>query len=515
MDELLVALAGNPALPPVLVDRLIGLADEELASALADRPALTPAQVRELAARSEPAAIRLAHDGRLSADDWAEPAGAADWATVALALLDAGRGRPEWARRLAADPDSAVRQELAACPDLPRDVRERLAADPDPEVTAELAWRTTDPDLLARLARHRHADVRAMVAANRAASPELLAGLVALDPPPEACLVCDREPIPFLHDPHCPRTDCTLPPGAACAGGHESAIHSLRYQAVDNPATPISSLVSLADNESAILRWTLAGRPDLPPEVAVRLAGDPIPGVRHDLAGNPGLPAELIRRLAGDPDPEVRRRLAHNSNVPLDVLAELARKTRIGPTPLPRIEAATEAEVRALAAGAGPELRMLVATRRDLPDDVRDALAGDPDAKVVAAVAGHPGLSPELLAGMVGTHGKRVSSAVATNPDAPADLLLDLARSVPRVPRTLRAVAQHPNATAAVLEHCLAAGPGEGDGRARAAAAGHPALPPARVAELVGDPDPTVAESAAGNPALPLTEMVRLIDAAR
>ncbi|WIM96760.1 hypothetical protein ACTOB_000222 [Actinoplanes oblitus] len=505
MDDLLVALAGNPALPPALVDRLIGLADEELAGALAAHPALTNAQVRELSGRFEPAAVRLAYDGRLSADDWDEPVGTTAWAPVALALLDAGRGRPGWARRLAAETDPELRQELAACPDLPPDVRELLAADPDPEVVAELAWRTTDQELLARLARHRHAEVRVMVAANPGTPPELLAALVANDPPPDACLVCDREPIPFVHDPHCSRTDCTLPPGAACDGSHESAIHSLRYQAVDNPATPLSCLVSLAGAESATLRWTLAARSGLPAEVAARLAGDPVPGVRHALAENPGLPDELIRRLAADPNHEVRRRLAHNPAVPLDVLAELARTTRIGPVLLSRIEAATDREVRQLATAADPAVRMLLAMRRDLPADVRDGLAADPDAKVVAAVAGHPGFSPERLAGMVAAHGVRVKSSVAANPEAPADLLLDLARRDPRVPKALREIARHPNAGAAALECCLT------DERARPIAAGHPALPPDRVAELLGDADPRVAESAAGNPSLPIPEMSRLI----
>ncbi|BCJ43853.1 hypothetical protein GCM10010168_66560 [Actinoplanes ianthinogenes] len=505
MDDLLVALAGNPALPPALADRLIGLADEELACALAAHPGLTGAQVRELAGRFEAAAVQFAHDGRLSADDLPEPAGTAGWAHVALALLDAGRGRAEWARQLAAETDPELRQELAVCPDLPPDVRERLAADPDPEVVAELAWRTTDQRLLARLARHRHAEVRVTVAANRATPPELLAALVTNDPPPEVCQVCEREPIPFVHDPHCARTDCTLPPGAACDGSHQYAIHSLRCQAVDNPATPMSSLVSLADNESAILRWTLAARPDLPPGVAARLAGDPIPGVRHDLAGNPGLPDEVLRRLAGDKDPEVRRRLAHNPKVPLDVLAELAATTRIGPVLLPRVEAATDPEVRQLAASPVPEVRMLLATRRDLPPEVRDALAGDPDAKVVAAVAGHPGLSVERLAAMVAAQGVRVKSSVAANPEVPADLLLDLARQDPRVPKALREIARHPHAGAAALEFCLA------DERARPIAAGHPALPPDRVAELLGDADPQVAESAAGNPSLPVAAMERLI----
>ncbi|MFI1994666.1 hypothetical protein [Actinoplanes sp. NPDC020271] len=506
MDDLLVALAGNPALPPALVDRLIGRADEDLAQALAYRSDLTSAQVRALAVRDSGAAEALARDGRLSAEDLVVEE-ALDTTYLQLVLLDEGRGREAWARRIATDPSAEVRQKLAACPGLPAEVSAVLADDPDLDVVSETAIFTTDRELLERLAKHRHAAVRAMVAANHAASPELLAALLVNDPPPEACRVCDQEPIPFTHGRDCERPDCALLPGDACDGSHQSAVHSLRCHAVDNPATPMSSLVSLADSPSTVLRWTLAERPDLPPVVAEQLAGDPVAGVRHYLAGNPGLPPHLIERLAADPAHEVRRQLAHNPNIPLDVLARVAATTRLGPTLLPRVATATDDEVHALATNTDPEVRRLLATRRDLPADVRDGLAADPDAKVVAAIAGHPGLSGEALAGMVAAHGVRVKSAVAANPDAPSDLLLALAREDPRVPKALREIARHPNADAEVLEICLA----DEDGRLRAIAAAHPALPAERVAGLLADPDPQVAESAAGNPSLPLAEMNRRI----
>jgi hypothetical protein len=113
--------------------------------------------------------------------------------------------------------------------------------DPDPRVVAELAIFTTDRELLIRLAGHPHAEVRAGAAVDPAAPPEVLGDLIAVHrrgeggPLPATCDVCLREPIPFLHDPECPRLDCDLPPGAACDGTHESVIHSLLARAVDNP----------------------------------------------------------------------------------------------------------------------------------------------------------------------------------------------------------------------------------------------------------------------------------------
>lgn len=174
----------------------------------------------------------------------------------------------------------------------------------------------------------------------------------------------------------------------------------------------------------------------------MRLASDPSPGVRGDLAGNPALDDALIRALAGDRDPAVRRRLAHHPRVPLDVLIRLARTARIGAALVPRVAAASAAETEELAMSPDPAARMLVAQRRDLPSALRDRLAGDPDAKVVKALAAHPGLTEAQLRAMVERHGVRVLAQVAANPDASPALLEDLVRHEPGVRKVLREVAR-------------------------------------------------------------------------
>jgi hypothetical protein len=65
------------------------------------------------------------------------------------------------------------------------------------------------------------------------------------------------------------------------------------------------------------------------------------------------------------------------------------------------------------------------------------------------------------------------------------------------VQKVFRAVARHRGATASALLVCLA------DRQARPVAAGHPALPPPVVVELLADADRQVAEAAAANPSLP------------
>ncbi|MDQ1037017.1 hypothetical protein QFZ75_003433 [Streptomyces sp. V3I8] len=498
MHHLLCGLAANPALPPELVDRLISVADDDIALHLAYRPDLGRAQAVALAERVEDSAVLLAYEGRLSAAD-VDPRIRPD---AALALLDAGAGRPEWARLLAADPVRERREKLAACPGLRPDVVETLATDTDVRVVAELAlWAT--PDLAARLAAHPHVAVRRAAACNEATPPAVLAALVTGAGLPAArhCLVCDRKEPPFVHGPECPEPDCDLLPGASCDGSHESAVRDVREAALRNPATPVEAVAGFVDHPAALVRWALATRQDLPGWAYARLASDPTPGVRADVAGNPGIDEALIRAMADDHDPAVRRGLAHHPRVPLDVLIRLARTTKLGVTLLPRVAACSSAEVEELAVSPDPAARMLVAHRRDLPAGTRDRLADDPDAKVVKALAPHPGLSEAQLRVMLDRHGVRVLAKVATNPDATPALLVDLVRHEPPVHKAFREVARHHAAPAAALLACLT--DSRADDGVRPVAAGHPALPPRVVVELLADPDPQVVEAAAANPSLP------------
>ncbi|MDT0567310.1 hypothetical protein RM704_07515 [Streptomyces sp. DSM 3412] len=501
MDPLLCGLAVNPALPAELVDRLIALADADVDDELAHRAGLTRAQAITLASRDVGNGMRLAYEGVLAAGDvdpTAQP-------RVALALLDEGVGDPAWARLLAASVAVETRERLAACPGLPPDVVETLAADPDIRVVVELAlW--AEPDVAARLAGHPHAEVRRAVALNEATPPEVLAALVGGEdlPPARHCLVCDREEPPFAHGPDCPRLDCDLRPGSSCDGTHESTALDILRAGLENPATPAEVAAGFADHPSALLRRAVAARPGLPPQAYARLAADRTPGTRADLAANPGIDDALIHALADDTAPDVRRALAHNPRVPLDVLAGLVATTRIGATPLPRIASATAAEVEELARSPHAAVRVLPARRRDLPAGIRDALADDPDAKVVTAVAAHPGLSEARLHAMVDRHGVQVLTGAAANPDATPAFLERVARHRPPVRKALREIARHPRATAPALLPCLA------DERARPLAARHPALPPTVVVELLSDPADPVAEAAAANPSLPLAVMEEL-----
>ncbi|MER7661847.1 hypothetical protein [Streptomyces sp. NPDC096193] len=510
MNHLLLGIATNPSLPSDLTDRLITIADghgcadaaDDLAEALARRTDLSHAQTLALAARCDDDAAMLVHGGGLTAAD-IDPA---TRPRAALALLDAGVGRPEWARRFAEDADARRRWALASCPDLPPDVTARLAADPDLDVIEELALFTT-AETATRLAGHPHAEIRRAVAANEATPPAVLAEMAAgaCTVPAERCLVCDREEIPFVHDPYCPRPDCDLRAGASCDGSHESTVYDTQLAALQNPATPIEALTGFADHPSVLMRRELAARTDLSPEVCARLAADPDPGVRGELAGNPSLGEPFIRALAADTGYDVRRRLLHHPQIPLDVLKQLADLVGVGPVLLPRIATASAAEVEEVSASPAAAVRMLSAERRDLPPAIRDALATDPDAKVVKAVAPHPGLTDTQLRAMVAAHGVQVVAGVATNPDASPKLLADLARHSPPARKALIAIAGRADAPAAALIACLT------DKKARRLAAGHAALPPPVIADLFADDDWRVVEGAASNSSLPVSVMGEVV----
>ncbi|MFD9723754.1 hypothetical protein [Streptomyces sp. NPDC059072] len=512
MNHLLYGLAANPALPPDLLDRMVALlvaADPDdddatmLDLALGDRTDLGRARAQALASRDEATAVRLAYGGQLDADD-VDPV---KWPGPAVALLDEGIDRPEWARLLAVHPDPGVRWRLASCPGLPPDVVETLAADPDTGVVAELALWATTTEVATRLALHPHAEVRYSAALNEAADPAVLAALITGEglEPAVSCLVCDAKDVPFTHHPYCPDPDCELRPGAECDGAHGSTVLETWERAARNPSTPAGAAASLAGHPSMLVRWALAERSDLPREVHARLAEDPVPAVREAVAGNPAVGEELVRALASNASQEVRRAVAHHPDLPLDVLADLARSTRIGPVLLPRIAAATPRELTELAGSRHGAVRMLVAQRRDLPPELRDALATDPDAAVVASVAPHPGLSEERLRAMVAAHDGRVAAGVAANPDVPGALLAELARREPPVRKALKAIAVHPHATAEALLPCLA------DSKAARFAAGHPALTPSVLVGLLADADWQVVEAAAANPSLPPSVMEDLV----
>ncbi|MEU8265269.1 hypothetical protein AB0C02_32270 [Micromonospora sp. NPDC048999] len=482
LRELRCGLARNPALPASLGEQLTALGDASVCLELADRDDLSGDQIRLLARCGDAqVVIRLLSRGLLRPDelDRFDP-------LVVIAMADIAPIPEDWAWRLAASPDPAMRGALAAATHLPAAVVAALADDPDLEVVAEAARSPKISDTLAeRLATHPHLSVRRAVACNDHAPSHVLVALAERRAPAaELCPACDG-------------SGHWLAEHWSCDGRHQDALHDLDYALTLNPRTPAETVSRFAVHPSIHVRWRLAVRTDLPQDVYRVLAQDLIPGIRGDVAANPAIDEALIRAMADDTTYDVRRCLAHNPAVPLDVLAELAESAKIGHTLLPRIAAATPAEISELAASSVPAVRMLLAARRDLPSQIIDQLAGDRDAKVLNALATNPALSEAQLRTMVAAHGPRVAAKAAGNPSCPPGLLVLLAQQTPPAQKALRRIAEHPNAPAEALLACLA------DEQARRIAASHPALPAQMIIQLLTDANTSVAAAAAANPSLP------------
>lgn len=280
-------------------------------------------------------------------------------------------------------------------------------------------------------------------------------------------------------------------------------VEEVRDGLVKNPSTPLAMLVDLVTHPDMIVRWDLAARPDLPHSAYERLSTDPIPGVRYAVAANPAVPESILCALAANADRDTRRELARNPVIPLDLLASMAASTRIGPTLLPRIAAASDAELRVLAGSTTMQVRMLVAERADLPADLMELLVADPDASVVRSLVANPVLTADQLWELDTRHGPRLYSRTARNPNCPVELLRHMADNGETVRKVYRDIAKHPNADADLLALCLR------DERARPHAARNPNLPVETILELLGDW--TVAGAAAANPSLPERVMVELL----
>lgn len=463
MRDVILGLAENPALPARLFERLLGIGDQDVNLLLARRDDLTEAQARTLLAHDDVDVWTLVSHGRIA---WAEVP--RDDPHLLVAAAAAGLAPEAAVRELAAHPDPEVRGGLAYyVAGLPSDVLAALARDTDPYV-AENAAQSSEltSGLAEEFARHPHVVVREEFARNTAAPPALLAALLAHGghPAPSRCAACHSR-------------------AERCAD-HGPGVRRIRLAAATNPAVPPAGLEEFLDAEEAYAVDAFAERTDLPAHFHPRLAAHPSAHVRATLARNPAVGETLLRRLAEDPDPAVRLAVVENPAVPLSRLTALAAGGRLPREPLPRVLAATEAELYELAASRVAQVRALVAARPDLPAELVDRLAADPDIGVGRRIAPHPGLGEHRLAGLVERHGPPVYGAVARNPSCTGALLRRMARNADSV------------------------------GKARRVIVAHPALPPEVVEGLLADPDPRVAYAAAAHPTLPVEAMERIVDVA-
>lgn len=429
--------------------------------------------------------------------------------------------------RLIDDPEWSVRALLADGPALPR----YATAAPLPDWAVLHMIRTYEDDILGGMpsrqvssglmrSAHSHPDpkVRLMGIKWRGVPDDVREALLA--DPDEGVREAVRDRLRH-EDPECVEREL---PARSC----HARTGMLIYGALSRNVVESVLTAPAAEDERA----TIASNPTLPADVVALLSADADAEVRRGIARHPRLSQERRRALGADPDPLVRRSAAHRRDLERDELRAFATDTdprvRLAasmhpaltdaeraaidfevpmdepfvPWPQPRVPG-DPAELRRNALSGHPMLRRRAARNRFLPPDLVERLAADEDLGVRVLLAqNHPGAPAALLLRSFLEYTGPEREHLTSRADFPT---AGLARYAGHEDPAVRVLACRDPQTAAETVEGLARDP---DPRVRAAAARHPNLPPARLAELLDDEE--LAHHAAANPALDPVVMRRL-----
>ncbi|MFB7979798.1 hypothetical protein [Streptomyces vinaceus] len=475
LDKVLEGLAGNPALPPELVRRLV--AYRKGLGRVAKRPDLSDDTIAEI----------------IATEDF--------WLTHALAL---NSSLPHAFRMMLAEyPDPAVRTAVAvAAGDAPRELFERLIDDSDPQVREQLAGSDHVPaDLRARLAVDPEPKVRAALAQWWTRAPEPVRRRLLTDP------------------------DDSVRAGAC----------STYYRRIPHPVPPADLVKTLLADP--VTRAGAVRHCTLDTDTARRLAGDPDENVRMELAEHPDLSPALRDELAADTDPRVKVRVFARQDTPEPIRAAIHAQILSAAPPLDWLTHHQDLDDDALEQGitgemARVELRALrlpwvtadplphtdspyvcfrasVAMAQYLPAPVVTRLLDDEESSVRTTMALHArdridSATAERIDRSY-RPGKRIRWRPADDFPLPADVLRRLATDPD--PR-MRQLAPRDADLPVESVRLLAVDPDE---TVRSLIAAHPRLPAQDLTRLLADSSASVATAAAGNPNLPCADMLKIL----
>ncbi|MEU7471787.1 hypothetical protein AB0A94_25240 [Streptomyces sp. NPDC044984] len=244
------------------------------------------------------------------------------------------------ARRLAGDPDQAVREELAGHPDLPPSLRDVLAEDSCPQVRLRVFARRDTPGP-ARSAIHARllaeapprdwlTDPQADLD-DDALEQQIMSETARLQLRTLHLPWVTADPLPYVDSPYaCFRVSAAMsdslpaPVVARLLDDEESSVRTtMARHARDRIDAATAERIERTYRPVKKTRWRPADDFPLPVDVLRRLAGDPDPRMRELAPRDPDLPVELVRRLAADPDPTVRRAIATHPRLPVHDLTHL------------------------------------------------------------------------------------------------------------------------------------------------------------------------------------------------
>ncbi|MEV7988346.1 hypothetical protein [Micromonospora sp. NPDC085948] len=491
-SSLLAGLARNPAAPIDVLLRLVEMWPEQACEGLRRRRELLP-PVRDAMLRHPSPTIR----GALASHPQVDP--------LARAHLLAD---PAWRVRLRAFgrpgqaplPDDVLVRLLTGLDDPPSDVpfsREELID----ELFGAMGY---DRRLIRLAAVHPRPGVRRYVAGSAIWLDERSRRALLEDEAPEVRAVAvasDARRHQVMEPADLPDQHC----------------HAFWY-VLQRPLSPALVDQVLASGDAAALR-VMAENPSVPPDVVETLLRHPDPSVRQGLAGRVDLSGDQLVRLSTDPTVEVRTAVSTHPG-----LSEPQRASiDIDVTTVPDDGHFGSADVRCreipYTDGAAPELtdalrwarsvnpllRRRAARNSELPPDLVDILAEDPDLGVRVLLAQHHlAAPPALLLRCFLEYHCCGRDRLSELPQFPTN---GLARfSDDPDPTVRRLVALDPHANPEVVDR-LSTDP---SASVRQAMASSPRLPAPRIVALLDDPE--LAEAAAANPALPVDQMQRILD---
>ncbi|MDM4721559.1 hypothetical protein QTQ03_18910 [Micromonospora sp. WMMA1363] len=274
----------------------------------------------------------------------------------------------------------------------------------------------------------------------------------------------------------------------------------------------------LTSGDTAAL-GAMGENPSVPPDVVGTLLRHPAPSVRQGVTGRVDLTGDQLVRLATDPAVEVRTAVSthpglteqQRAGIDIDVTTVPgdghfgSKDVRCRGIPYPDDAAPEITDALRWARSANPLLRRRTARNAEIPADIVDILADDPDPGVRVLLAQHhPAASPALLLRCYLEYYCCGRDRLSELPQFPTEGLARFAENPD--PGIRRLVALDPHADPEVVDRLST----DLDATVRQAMASSPRLPAPRVTALLNDPE--LAEAAAANPALTVDHIQQILD---
>jgi hypothetical protein len=306
----------------------------------------------------------------------------------------------------------------------------------------------------------------------------------------------------------------------------------IRAYLASNPQTPLSIIEKLAKDNNEQVRVGIAQNPNTPASILERLAKETSFDIRQAIAQNPNTPAKLVAYLQYL---QVARNAAENPNTPPDELEVLASHDSNWILEAVAANPSTPISVLQQLLSTNPEISQILQTVvRDstTPLSRLEQLADMEDNNICSGIATNPNMPMHLKVELAWSKSasESVCLAFASNPNTPVGILKliveqshsgrFLALSNPNMPVSILeqwarnenaeiclAIAQNPNTPGKLLEQLAK----NSNYRVQQAVAYHPNTP-VKVLEQFTDEFGSLWYAAASNPNLPVSILERLAE---